>query len=58
MSTEVLRCQDLSFGWRDSPVLILESLCVAAGERLFLGGPSGSGKSGCLICASRNKRAA
>ncbi len=48
MSTEVLRCQDLSFGWRDSPVLILESLCVTAGERVFLGGPSGSGKSSLL----------
>ena len=40
---------DLRFSWRRGPtVLSVAGLSIGAGERLFLAGPSGSGKSSLL----------
>ncbi len=50
MTTPCLQVQDLVFRWRadQPPCLEIESFTLAAGERLFLHGPSGSGKSSLL----------
>jgi putative ABC transport system ATP-binding protein len=46
-SDNVVELSDVRFSWRvaSPPVVVIESLRVARGERLLLRGPSGSGKS-------------
>ncbi|WP_018969788.1 ABC transporter ATP-binding protein [Rubritalea marina] len=44
--------EDISFAWDRDEVLSVERLQLSRGERLFLGGPSGSGKSSMLSLLS------
>ena len=49
MSAAVVELRDLEFGWSaDRPLLRIERLAIAAAERVFVHGPSGSGKSSLL----------
>jgi putative ABC transport system ATP-binding protein len=45
----VIEVEDLEFGWEpDRPLLRIERLEIQAGQRVFVHGPSGSGKSSLL----------
>ena len=45
----MLEIENLSFGWRPGQVLLdIPKMCLGQSERLFLRGPSGSGKSSLL----------
>ena len=47
--THVIDMRDVQFGWsNDHPLLGIDRLVVGAGERVFVHGPSGSGKSSLL----------
>jgi putative ABC transport system ATP-binding protein len=47
--TAVIELRDLEFGWAPGPPLLrIERLAIAATERVFVHGPSGSGKSSLL----------
>jgi putative ABC transport system ATP-binding protein len=49
VSAAVVELRDLEFGWSaDRPLLRIERLAIAAAERVFVHGPSGSGKSSLL----------
>ena len=49
MTSTVIEVRDLEFGWTpDRSLLGIEHLAIAATERVFLHGPSGSGKSSLL----------
>jgi putative ABC transport system ATP-binding protein len=49
VTAPVIEIRDLEFGWTpDRPLLRIERLDVAARERVFVHGPSGSGKSSLL----------
>ncbi|HEY9132375.1 MAG TPA: ATP-binding cassette domain-containing protein [Dyella sp.] len=44
----LVSCHDLRFGWDEGDAIVLDSFSVARGERIFVRGPSGSGKSSLL----------
>lgn len=44
----LVSCRDLRFGWGGRDVIALDAFAVAHGERVFVRGPSGSGKSSLL----------
>ena len=46
MTDALLTLEDVTFAWpgQHAPVLALDELVMARGEKLFLFGPSGSGK--------------
>ena len=49
MTSAVIDVRDLEFGWApDRPLLRIERLVIPAAERVFVHGPSGSGKSSLL----------
>jgi putative ABC transport system ATP-binding protein len=49
VTSAVIEVRDLEFGWSpDRPLLRMEQLAIAATERVFIHGPSGSGKSSLL----------
>ena len=49
MTVAVIEISDLQFGWAaNRPLLRIEHLAIAATDRVFLHGPSGSGKSSLL----------
>jgi putative ABC transport system ATP-binding protein len=49
VTSAVIDVRDLEFGWTpDRPLLRIERLAIPAAERVFVHGPSGSGKSSLL----------
>ena len=48
----VIELQNIRFAWESETVLNIDHFAVSRGERLFLGGPSGSGKSSMLSLLS------